>query len=145
MADKLGLMKRSFAMIKYSMPPRHAMPPFLSRNKCARGERSQELAPAESGAQLLVPSLLFSSPPKYRSPFQLSYILPMQEWQIGSRQAIFRLACQSFISSACTFRPDNFRLALPVAPPIGLPRSPFFVLQPTIRSARPRPPSRSAF
>ena len=52
----------------------------------------------------------------------------MQEWQIGTRQVgRFRLACQSFIS-ACTFRPDNFRLALPVAPPIGLPRNPFFVL-----------------
>ena len=54
MADKLELMKRSFAMIKYSMPPRHGVT-NVRVERFPRARCSQYL-------------LLCSAPPKYHSP-----------------------------------------------------------------------------
>ena len=69
MADKLELMKRSFAMIKYSMPPRHGV-------TNVRVERSRE-----RGAIACSQYLLYSA--KIPLAFASALAPPLQEWQIG--------------------------------------------------------------
>ena len=116
MADKLELMKRSFAKIKYSMPPRHATD-NLAEQMCELSDPHSWPRIKDGALACLLTHLLlkvfFFSCLRQNAIHPSNFRTSRQEWQIASRQAaIFRLACQSFISAACTFRPDNFRSAL---------------------------------